>query len=105
MEKNKYSDKGFRFGILGIGLFLILVILSLLLRFIKYDFISLIIGLIVFAIAIVSAIGLINSIKGIKEPNTSKKIIGIILNLLLISFFLLVIFSGGYNIYKVLTNN
>ena len=105
MEINKHSHKGFKFGILGIGLILIIVILSLLLHLLKYDFISLIIGLTVFSIGIVSIIGLIKSLKGINEPNTFKKIIGIVINFCLVAFFLLVFISGGYDLFRFLTNN
>ncbi|WP_338731361.1 hypothetical protein [Mangrovimonas cancribranchiae] len=102
METNTYSHKGFKFGILGIGLILIIVILSLLLNVLKYNFISILIGLTVFAIGIVSIIGFIKSLKGIKEPNTFKKIIGIIINFGLVTLFLLILIANGYDIYKAL---
>ena len=102
METNTYSHKGFKFGILGIGLLFIVVILSLLLNVLKYDSISILIGLTVFTMGIVSIIGIIKSLKGIKEPNTFKKIIGIIINFALVTLFLLSLFVNAYDIYKTL---
>ena len=102
IENNKNSHKGFKYGILGIGLILILIILTQLLNTLKSDFVSILIGLLVFAVGIISIIGLIVSLKGIKEPNTAKKIIGIIVNFGIVILFMSVIITNIYDIYKAL---
>ena len=101
-ENNLNSHKGFKYGILGIGLILVLIILTQLLNTLISDFASILIGLLTFAVGIISIIGFIKSIKGIKEPNTAKKIIGIIINFGIVILFLSVIIANIYDIYKAL---
>lgn len=102
-ENNLNSHKGFKYGILGIGLILTIIALTQLLNTLKSDFASILIGLLVFAVGIVSIIGFIKSIKGFKEPNTAKKIIGIILNFGIAILFMSVIIANIYDIYKAFT--
>ena len=101
-EINKNSHKGFKYGILEIGLILILIILTQLLNTLTSDFASILIGFFTFTIGIISIIGFIKSIKGIKEPNTAKKIIGITINFGVVILFLSVIIANIYDTYKAL---
>ncbi|WP_028284039.1 hypothetical protein [Olleya marilimosa] len=104
MTKNNInSHKGFKFGIIGIGLILILIILTQLLHTQISDIASILIGLLTFAVGIVSIIGFIKSLKGIKEPNTAKKIIGIIINFAIVILFISVIIANIYDINKALS--
>ena len=99
-SSNINSNKSFEYAILGVGLILVIIILTILLNTSKYDFISLLIGLLTFVIGIIGVIGSIVSIKGLKEPNTVKKIIGIILNFGIVILFLSVIIANIYDMYK-----
>lgn len=101
-KNNTNSHKGFNYSILGIGLILISIVLTYFLNTFASDLASILIGVVAFAIGITSVIGFSNSLKGIKEPNTAKKIIGIIVNFGIVVLFLYVIISNGYDIYRVL---
>ncbi len=102
-ENNINSHKGFKHGVLGIGLILLLIVLTQITHLFKSDFGSLLIGLLTFAVGIISIIGFIKSLKGIKEPNTAKKIIGIVINFGIIMLFLSAIVANIYDIYMALT--
>lgn len=100
MVKSKtYSNKGFKYCIIGISLIFILVLVLLITSPNVSDFESLLIGFLVFTLGIISIIGLLASIKGLKEPNTVKKIIGLIFNFGIVLLFLAVIIGNIYDIY------
>lgn len=101
-ENNINSHKGFKYGIFGISLILILIILTQLLNTLKSDFASMLIGLLTFVVGMISIIGFTKSLQGIKEPNTIKKIIGIIINFGIVILFFSVIITNIYDIYNAL---
>ncbi|NMH28260.1 hypothetical protein [Flavobacterium silvaticum] len=51
---------------------------------------------------ILAVIGLVYSVKGIREPNTFKKIFGLILNVSIPSLFIAVIVKNAIEIYRAI---
>ena len=88
INPNQKSHRGFNFGMISSLLFIIIII------FMKYfyrllsDLDSIIFGILSLSLGIISILGFIKSLKGIKEPNTFKKILGLILNTGFVSLFL-----------------
>lgn len=101
-NNNINSHKGFKYGISAIGLILIATTLSLLIDTLKSDLASILNGLLTLVIGFISILGIIISLKGIKEPNTVKKVVGITINLIIVILFLSLIFSIIYNNFGVL---
>ncbi|GAB1858636.1 hypothetical protein MHTCC0001_34760 [Flavobacteriaceae bacterium MHTCC 0001] len=103
-NNNIYSHKGFNFGIYAIGLIVFAIVISLLVNSLESDFYSMLIGLPVFVGGLIGVIGIILSIRGIKEPNTVKKIVGIIINLGIATLFFTMIVANIYDIYMALVS-
>ncbi|AXP79632.1 hypothetical protein CJ739_535 [Mariniflexile rhizosphaerae] len=101
-KTNINSHSGFKYGITELGLIIILVVLTQFLDSQNSDIYSILIGLLTFVIGIVSIIGLAKSLRGLKEPNTLKKIIGIIINFGIVTLFIFVIISNILDIYNAL---
>ena len=93
MSECKYSLTAFKNSITLIVLFLSLGLFWFF-TFINFDIFVFIRRVIIISIVIVVNLGIFNSIKGIKEPNTIKKIIAIIINFGL----------GGACIYGIILN-
>lgn len=104
ITKNRYSHKGFTLGLISLICFLGLVIITKYLINSTNNFASVVIGFLTISIGVISIMGIINSIKGIKDPNTSKKIIGLLLNLSFVSFFLFVIFANLLDFVEFFTD-
>ena len=98
---NKNSHKGFKFGLISLIGFFGIIIITKYLNNSTNDLISVIIGFLTLSIGVISIIGIINAIKGLKEPNTLKKIIGLVLNFGFVSFFLFVIFANLSDVYRL----
>ena len=98
---NKNSHKGFKLGIISLVGFFGIIIISKHLNKSPNDSTSLIIGFLTISIGITSIIGIIKSIRGLKEPNTLKKIIGLILNFGFLSFFLFVIIENVLDVLRL----
>ncbi|MEO1031647.1 MAG: hypothetical protein AAFX55_09605 [Bacteroidota bacterium] len=94
------SHKGFRYAM--ISLVLSTVVLAGSTLSIAYDLyiLSLAIGLITFLIGMISIIGFVFSLKGIKEKNTVKKWIGLVINTAFLLGFVFVIIANIIDIYK-----
>lgn len=101
INTNKNSHKGFRYGLICVFLFVTLVIFTKYFYRLMSDFDTIIIGLLTLSSGLISILGLTKSIKGIKEPNTLKKIIGIVLNVGFVSLFLYIIISNVFDISKL----
>ena len=97
------SNKGFKYGMMSLILFIIFVIFTKYMNNSTSDLYSLIIGFLTLSIGILSITGFIKSIRGIKEPNTPKKIIGMILNFGFISIFIFVLISNVLDVAKLFT--
>ncbi len=64
-----------------------------------------IIGLLTISAGIISIVGLINSLKGVNDSNTYKKVIGLILNIGITLLFIYVIAANVSDLYKYFTNS
>ncbi len=104
-EKNINSHKGFNYGILGSLLIVIMVIITKSLHNLNSDTSSMIIGLLTISAGIISIVGLINSLKGVNDSNTYKKVIGLILNIGITLLFIYVIAANVSDLYKYFTNS
>jgi glucan phosphoethanolaminetransferase (alkaline phosphatase superfamily) len=76
---NTYSNKGFKSGIVLLVLFFSLILFWFF-SFIAFEIFFTIRRILIVIIMIVVIIGIVYSLKGIREPNTLKKIIGLVLN-------------------------
>ena len=99
---NLYSHSGFKFGVIGLGLILTMIIVTLLRDTFNSSIISIIIGLLTIGAGIAAIIGLVKSLKGIKEPNTIKKIIGIIINFGIVALFVSILIANIIDLYRTL---
>lgn len=95
------SNKGFKYGMIVLGLIIVLVILTQLLNYAYYTFISLCIGILTFGIGILALVGFL---KGFKDQNKVKKIIGLIVNLTVLGLFILIIVANASDVYQALYN-
>ncbi len=92
---NKSLHNGFYLGLISSFLFIALMI------FMKYfyrllnDFDTIVFGILALSIGFISTLGLI---KSTKEPNTNKKIIGMVLNIGFVLMFLYAIISYVFDI-------
>jgi len=98
-----YSNKSFKYGIIAV--FLILSSIGLIIATFTFSdsIFSLISGGLIFIASILGILGLEKSIKGIKEPNTIKKIVGLVLNSVIVALTLLIIAANIYDILKALS--
>ena len=100
---NKNSHSGFKFGVIGLGLILTMIILTKLSNSQNYSSISIIIGLLTLGAGITAIIGFVKSLKGLKEPKTAKKIIGIIINFGIVAIFISIIIANIFDVVKALS--
>ena len=99
---NKNSHQGFYYGISGVvGIIILIILTQLVIRF-KSDALSILIGVLTFTIGAIGLVGIFKSILGIKEPNTPKKYIGIVINAGICILFVAVIITNVYDIYTAL---
>ena len=98
IKVNQNTHRGFNFGLLSL-----LLVISILI-FMKYfyrllsDFDTNVFIILSLLFGVISILGLINSIKGIKEPNTFKKITGMILNVGFVFVFLYALTSYVFDL-------
>jgi len=79
-----------------------MIIVTLLRDTFNSSIISIIIGLLTIGAGIAAIIGLVKSLKGIKEPNTIKKIIGIIINFGIVALFVSILIANIIDLYRTL---
>ncbi|SHK64863.1 hypothetical protein SAMN04488007_3510 [Maribacter aquivivus] len=79
--KNPKSNISYKYAIVALIIIVIIIITSLVLDTQQgSDLKSMLLGILILAIAFTAVIGLGYSFMGIREPNTTKKIIGLIIN-------------------------
>ena len=101
-KKISNSNKAFKKGIIELILILVLIILTQFLNTTTSNFASILIGFLTLAIGIVAIIGFIFAVKAIKEPKTTKKIIGITFNFSVLILLIVVIISNAFDVYKAI---
>lgn len=100
MEKlNRYSDNGFKWSLTTMSVFIIFIILHVIQEFVKVNFSNLY-GILLILIVIFTIVGAIDSIKGIKEPNTLRKFFGLILNSGYAALLIFIIIGNILDMYK-----
>lgn len=100
MEKlNVNSNKGFKWAKITMSIFILIIILHVIQEFVKIDM-SNFYGILLVLILIFTVVGVIDSIKGIKEPNTLRKVIGMILNSGYVVLLIFIIVANILDIYK-----
>lgn len=102
MNKNLNSHSGFKYGIIVLILILTFIFLLQILDTGSSETSTLIMGLLIMGIGIASILGAIKSLKGINDPNTPKKIIGILINFGTALLFVSVIVANIFDIYRAL---
>lgn len=94
-----YSQKGFKYAMYGLSLFLIAIVFAVLTIKLKYDSVSLVLVVLVISVGIFGLLGFIASLKGIKEKNTLKKVVGLVINSCLTIAILIILIANIYDIY------
>lgn len=99
---NNNSQKSFRYAMINLSLVAAIVVTSFVMVFLRFysEGLSVVIGLLVFAIGILSVIGSICAFGGWNEPRSVKKTIGMVLNLAFLGLFLSVIIANIIDLYK-----
>lgn len=97
-----YSQKGFKNAMYALSLFLIAIVFAVLTINLKYDSISLVSGVLLISVGIFGLLGFIASLRGIKEKNSLKKIVGLVINSSLTITILIILIANIYDIYRAL---
>ena len=98
---NKNSNRGFTIAIISSLLFVIIMILQMAMFHSGSNTFSILFDSFLIGIAIIFIIGLINSLKGLREPNNAKKIIGLIINMSFIVLYIFIFLANINNIKRV----
>lgn len=90
MNTPSHSEKGFKFAIITVVFFLLFLLLKVLAakEYVSVETYTYIGGFLMIVVAVSSIIGFIHSMRGIKERRSKKKIIGILVNSVLMLLFL-----------------
>lgn len=89
MNTPSHSEKGYKFGIIAIVCFLLFLLFKALVagEIVTVDTYTYGGGFLMILVIVASLIGFFYSMKGLKDPNSLKKTIGIIVNAVLIILF------------------
>jgi len=104
MNKHSHSKKGFQFAIITIVSFLLFLVFQILAATerISLEFYRYASGFTIILVFTSSIIGFVFSIKGLKDPNSFKKIFGLIANSILFLLFLATIVANIMDIKNAL---
>ena len=93
MNAPSHSKKGFQFAIITIVTFLLFLLLQILAanEKISLDFYRYASGFLMILVFVSSIIGFVFSMRGLKEPNSLKKIFGIVANSILFVLFVVTV--------------
>lgn len=97
---NKNSNRGFKLAIIALLLFIVIMILQMAMFHSGSDIFLRIFGFVIFSIGIIAIIGLINSLKGFREPNSLEKITGLLINCGFVVLFVFIILAHINDILK-----
>ncbi|MBV7267936.1 hypothetical protein [Winogradskyella luteola] len=97
-----HSQKGFRYAMISLILSIVALFVTIVSIRFELDIFSLVAGFIVILIGFISLFGFIASLKGIKEKNTNKKVLGLIINSVFLLGFVFIIVANIYDIYSAL---
>ncbi len=101
-SKDKNSHKGFKNGLVSFSFLMIqFFIIPFLYSKLSESILDFLSGFLIFSAGIFSIYGVNKSIKGIKEPYTNRKVIGFILNIGILLFFIYVIIMNVVDVIKL----
>jgi hypothetical protein len=95
-----HSLKSFRYSLAVTATFL----LTLLLKFynVAWDISTVFTGFTVIPMMLLAVMGCVYAVRGIQEPRTTRKVIGMVLNFGFVLLFILLIASGKLDIFRVI---
>lgn len=100
-KTNLYSHSAFKYGLVGLGLILGALILIVLGKQ-HSDSISITVGFLILCGGMTAILGFAKSLRGLKEPNTIKKIVGLITNTVIVSLFVFTVIANIVDVLRVL---
>ncbi|CAM4176658.1 DUF4190 domain-containing protein [Zobellia nedashkovskayae] len=103
-KANRQSHGGFMYAIITLGLSLISITLILVKVTQNTDSTSIMVGLLILVSGLLAIIGLVKSLKGIKEPNTFRKISGLLINFLISVCFILAVTTNIVDIIRYIAS-
>ena len=95
------SEKSFRYSLIVLALFIMMILMHILQEFMKQDF-SNFYGFISIVIMALISFGSYHAVTGLKDRNSAKKIIGIILNTGYLILFISLIIANVLDLYKAI---
>lgn len=101
-KSNLNSHQSFRYAIISLILFFTTLLISVvtILTHFSSNILSLILGFTVLVIVFLSIVGFIDALKGFKEPKSTKKTIGFIVNSVFLILFLAMMVNNILDMYK-----
>ncbi len=96
------SGNAFKYSMYALLSLFVILILNVLNHYTKQEVFSILVGVALLFAGVFGIVGLINSIKGIKEPNTVKKVVGLIINVWVSGMFTYAIIANIFDIFKAL---
>jgi len=101
MESTK-SNRGFKYAMIALLLFVVIIISNMAMFHSGSDIFPMIVGFVFLMIVIIAIVGLVYSLKGIREPNNLKKFVGLLINCGFIALFIFVIIANIMDIKRAL---
>ena len=90
-----HSKLGFKYAMLSLGAF----VLAIALTFLNSELLSWATGILIFLMGVIAIMGLIYSLRGLKEECNLKKWLGLFINAGLVILILVVVAMNVYDIY------
>lgn len=100
-KTNINSHRAFKYSCIAFSLSIFGILIILVFKSDLYMF-SIFLGLLFLTVGIIAVIALIDALKGLSEPNTLKKIFGLILSLAFVILFISAIVANLMDIDKAL---
>jgi predicted tellurium resistance membrane protein TerC len=97
-ENTRNSQKGFRYGIISLSLLLSIAIIMEIMKPLVSD-LWMLLGLVEIGCGILALIGLPKCIKGLNEPKTKIRNVGIIANGCVVLFFIILMISHSFELF------
>jgi len=104
VKSNLNSHKGFVYGIFGLGGILVLLLSNKSLKIFQSELATIIMGALFLTIGLTGVIGLSKSLRGLKEPNTLKKVLGIFMNAAIVILYTLLILLNIRSAYSLFSS-
>lgn len=96
------SRIGFRYAMIALTLFAVTMAIMAVFIILKIVVPAMLFGIVFLVAIVISIVGLTYSIRGIREPNDARKIIGLVLNLFFTGVLVLMIIANILDIVRAL---